>query len=99
MPHELDSRADGTASVFSFRQTPWHKEGTILNTAPSLEEALRLGGLDFDVDVRPLFVRSQPDSDLSLTAYCPAGNAAATVRTDRGTVLGIVTDRYQALQN
>ena len=99
MSHELDRRADGTAAVFSVRQTPWHREGTILAEAPSLEEALRLGGLDFQVDVRPLFLRSEPVPDLPIHAYEPAGNAAATVRTDRGTVLGIVTDRCQPLQN
>lgn len=99
MPHELDSRADGTGAVFSVRQTPWHREGTVLRDAPSLEEALEAGGLDYEVDVRPLFVRSQPVPDLPVFAYDPAGNAAATVRTDRGTVLGIITDRYQPLQN
>src|SRR5688572_35450 len=99
MPHELDQRANGTAAVFSVRQTPWHREGTVLRDAPSLEEALRVGGLDFDVDVRPLFVRSQPVPEIPMFTYDPAGNAAATVRTDRGTVLGIVTERYQPLQN
>lgn len=99
MAHELDSRADGSGAVFSVRETPWHREGTVLRDAPSLEEALRLGGLDFDVEVRPLFVRSEPVPGVPIFTYDPAGNAAATVRTDRGSVLGIVTERYQPLQN
>jgi phage/plasmid-like protein (TIGR03299 family) len=99
MAHELDTRADGTAAVFSLRKTPWHREGTVLRDAPSLEEALRVGGLDFQVDVRPLFVRSQPVPDVPIFTYDPAENAAATVRTDRGTVLGVITERYQPLQN
>jgi phage/plasmid-like protein (TIGR03299 family) len=98
MAHELDRRADGTASVFSVRETPWHREGTVLTGAPSLKEALHTGGLDFEVVVRPLFVRSEPE-DLPFCTYDRAGNASATVRTDRGTVLGIVTERYQPLQN
>jgi phage/plasmid-like protein (TIGR03299 family) len=98
MAHELDRRADGTASMFSVRETPWHREGVVLASAPSLEEALRTGGLDFEVAVKPLFVRSEPE-DLPFSTYDRAGNAAATVRTDRGTVLGIVTERYQPLQN
>jgi phage/plasmid-like protein (TIGR03299 family) len=57
-----------------------------------------VGGLDFEVDVRPLYVQSEPE-DLPFCTYDRAGNAAATVRTDRGTVLGIVTERYQPLQN
>ena len=99
MSHELDTRADGTGAVFSVRQTPWHREGTVLRDAPSFEEAIRVGGLDFEVDVRQLFVRSEVVPDLPVFTYDPAGNAAATVRTDRGTVLGIVTERYQPLQN
>ncbi len=99
MAHELDSRADGTGAVFSVRQTPWHREGTVLREAPSLEDALQLGGLDFEVEVRPVFVRSQPVPDVPGFTYDPADNAAATVRTDRGTVLGVVTERYQPLQN
>jgi phage/plasmid-like protein (TIGR03299 family) len=99
MAHELDSRADGTGAVFSVRQTPWHREGTVLRDAPTLEEALQVGGLDFEVEVRPLFVRSEPVPDVPSFTYVPAGNAAATVRIDCGSVLGIVTDRYQPLQN
>jgi hypothetical protein len=45
MAHELDRLADGTGAMFSVRDTPWHREGTLLTEAPSLERALELGGL------------------------------------------------------
>ena len=100
MPHELDRRVDGSAAMFSVCTTPWHREGTLLNEAPSLTDALTLGGLDFEVDVRPLYVRSPatPEPPDAFT-YEPAADAFATVRTDRESVLGVVSRRYQPLQN
>lgn len=99
MPHELDRLPDGTAAMFSVRQTPWHREGTVVAAAPSLQQALRLGGLDFEVEVRPLYTRLPSDPTLPVSTYARAGRACATVRTDTETVLGIVSERYQPLQN
>ena len=50
--------------MFSVDATPWHREGTILREAPSLKEALELGGLDFNVDVRPLYLRAPTAPEL-----------------------------------
>ena len=47
MVHELDRLRDG--AVFSVRDTPWHREGAVLADAPSLQEALRLGGFDLEM--------------------------------------------------
>jgi phage/plasmid-like protein (TIGR03299 family) len=99
MPHELDRLNDGTGAMFSVRDTPWHREGTVPTEAPTLEEALRLGGLGFDVEVRPLYTRLQPDPAVPAFIYSRAANACATVRTDREAVLGVVSERYQPLQN
>jgi phage/plasmid-like protein (TIGR03299 family) len=100
MAHELDRLSDGTGAVFSVRDTPWHREGTLLDAAPSLEDALRLGGLDFEVEVRPLFTCPRaPDYAPAVAEYRQVENACATVRTDRDEVLGIVSQRYQPLQN
>ncbi|MEX2374810.1 MAG: DUF932 domain-containing protein [Dehalococcoidia bacterium] len=100
MPHELDRRADGTSAMFSVRDTPWHREGTILSDAPSLADALTLGGLDFEVDVRPLYTRTRTIPELpEVFSYERAAGAFATVRTDREVVLGTVSGRYQPLQN
>lgn len=100
MAHELDRQADGTAAMFSVRKTPWHREGTLVAAAPSLDEALRVGGLDFEVEVRPLYTRvHQYPGVPNIYGYRQAANACATVRADREDVLGIVSDRYQPLQN
>lgn len=82
--------------MFSVRQTPWHREGTLLRNAPSLDEALRVGGLDFEVEVRPLYARVRQYPGVpNIFGYSPAANAYATVRTDREAVLGVVSPRYQ----
>jgi phage/plasmid-like protein (TIGR03299 family) len=100
MAHELDRLANGTGAMISVGDTPWHREGTVLTEAPSLEEALRLAGLCFEVEVRPLYTRLAPYPELpDVFTYTRAGNACATVRTDREAVLGIVSERYQPLQN
>jgi len=57
MAHARDRTRDGTGAIFAVRNTPWHREGTVLESAPSLHEALRLGCLGFEVEVRPLFTR------------------------------------------
>lgn len=100
MAHDLDRRLDGTAAMFSVDATPWHREGAILHKAPSLKEALEVGGLDFDVDVRPLYLRMPTTPELpDVFTYERAADAFATVRTDREEVLGVVSGRYQPLQN
>ena len=46
MSAELEIR-NGTASMFSVRVTPWHREGHILTAAPSFDDAMALGRLDY----------------------------------------------------
>ncbi len=100
MAHELDRLEDGTAAIFSVAKTPWHREGTVLTEAPSLEEALRIGGLDFEVDLRPIYTRTDPIPGLpEFGEYLRVEDAFATVRSDRDTTLGVVSDRYTPLQN
>ena len=51
MSHEIES-------AFFVKEAAWHRLGTVLENAPSIEEALALAGLDWDVEKRPLFVES-----------------------------------------
>lgn len=96
MAHELTFR-NGTAEMFSVRETPWHQEGHVLTHAPTLEEALRLAGQDFDVECQPYFIRhTTPDGDEYFT---PSSHARAVVRTDTAQELGGVGRKYTPLQN
>jgi phage/plasmid-like protein (TIGR03299 family) len=96
MPHELEF-VDNTASMFSVRATPWHREGVLLTAAPTFAEALELGRLDYEVvKARTQFECHTPDGD---TYYKPSTRAWVTVRTDRMQELGAVGSDYVPVQN
>lgn len=75
-------------NMFSVRKTPWHKLGTVLENPPTIQEAIELSGLNWPVELKPLFL-----GDGTLVTH------KAVVRGDSGNVLGIVGPRYQPLQN
>jgi len=97
--HELDRNTKtGRLAMFSVRETPWHREGIVLNEAPSLADALTLAGADYEVGTRPVFVQ-EPDGTFSRST-----TGQAIVRLDRATTLGeavfkLVGDDYVPLQN
>lgn len=72
------------------REKPWHGLGTMVEEAPTSADALRLAGLDWTVEPKQISILGD-DS--------PIDNAVANVRSCDGKVLGIVTDRYKAVQN
>ena len=93
MPARLDF-TKGRAAVLSVGETPWHREGVVLETPPSsISEVLKLAGLDFDVELTPLYHRGTSDS------YAQINDFMAVRRTDVGKVLGVVGSRYTPLQN
>jgi phage/plasmid-like protein (TIGR03299 family) len=54
MSHELDViTGTNEAAVISVRHTPWHRLGKVLAEHPSLDEALRLAGLAWEVKKVP----------------------------------------------
>jgi phage/plasmid-like protein (TIGR03299 family) len=85
MPAELDG-SKGRAAILSVGQTPWHREGVVLKKPPaSVEDAVRLAGLDFHVSLEPLYVRSQNPQQ----PYEPAREYLAVRRTDIRSTLGL----------
>lgn len=101
MAHELDF-SHGTAAMIYARTggTPWHDLGVPVEDGLSLSDALRLSHTDYTVERRPLWCtveREVPDGTFQQTVEVP--DAYATVRTDTGTVLGVVGGRYEVLQN
>lgn len=90
MAHELEIKADGTASMFSVAETPWHGLGNVIQEAPpTVEEAIKLAGLDWTVSLVDLVAKdSQADCTHKL------------VRRDTdGKHLGVVGAAWQPLQN
>ena len=65
------------------REKPWHGLGTRVEEAPTSADALRLAGLDWTVERKPLLVCGGPKVE----------NFFANVRSSDGSVLGVVRDR------
>lgn len=57
MPGDLDFGSDGRASMLSVRESPWHREGMLLEDTPGFEEALELARLDYEVVKVPTYWR------------------------------------------
>ncbi len=71
------------------REIPWHGLGTCVQEAPNSTDALKLAGLDWTVEGKPIY---------DVNGNVISGYKANT-RSNDGSVLGIVTDRYRILQN
>lgn len=87
--HELEIRADGSAMMFYAGELPWHGLGEGVADAQTSEEAIKLAGLDWEVEVGPLYgPNMQPIDDMR-----------AIVRTLDGKVLGTAGPGYNPWQN
>lgn len=113
----LSSAAAHAASVshqrgqagFSVGRTMFGVEGNILTEAPSLDEAINLAGLNFEVEKVPAFHRVERSglepvgrTGLAVPAapeFLPAQGAHLVRRKDNFQALGIVGDRYRTVQN
>ena len=74
------------------RFVPWHGLGTAVEEAPTSADAIRIAGLDWCVSPQPVFTEFGGRN-------IEIPNAKANVRDSDGKVLGIVSDRYQIVQN
>lgn len=75
--------------MFSVGETPWHGLGRVLTSAPTVKDAIREAGLDWQIKTLPLYLsdgRQNPD-------------AFANVRETDNAILGTVGPRYHVLQN
>lgn len=73
----------------SNRQVPWHGMGIIVEDAPTSEDAIRLAGLDWKVEQKPIYLADGTEIK---------GNYA-NVRSSDNKPLGIVGGRYSIVQN
>jgi phage/plasmid-like protein (TIGR03299 family) len=94
MSHELEIKADGTASMFSGEGiTPWHGLGTVVEGLATAEEALELAGLDWEVELRQLFQQTASGGFEAIK------DRFSTTRVTDGKSLGIVSAGYKVFQN
>jgi len=71
------------------RLVPWHGLGTPVEEAPTSADALKLAGLDWKVEGKPIFT----DNGIRIPGY------VANTRDNDGSVLGVVTEKYKIVQN
>lgn len=80
-------------AVENTERKAWYETcGVKLENVTSLETALKLSGLDFEVEKKPLYFGNGEDMTLIKDQF-------ATVRTDTNQPFGVVSDSYQILQN
>ena len=80
--------------MFSVREKPWHYEMTkdvtkLIQEAPTSAEALRLAGLDWTIEGKPVYDGK----------FNEIHGFKANTRSSDGRVLGIVSDKYKVVQN
>jgi len=77
-------------TMFSVRQVPWHGLGTIIEEAPTSDDALRLAGLDWKVIQSDVICKDKNEIIPRLKV---------NIRDTEKKVLGMVTDKYKIVQN
>lgn len=78
-------------TMFSVGKKPWHQLGTVLENAPTIEEGIKLAGLDWTVSLRPII--SNDDDEINVNTH------KIVVRDDIKQPLGVVGSNYNVLQN
>jgi len=82
-------------------QAAWHGLGVVLAQPPTVAEAINLSGLNWGVNLRPLFLQTPTVDPLTAEVSVALQEVThrATVRDSDGSVLGIVGPDYVPLQN
>lgn len=80
-------------SMFSAREVPWHGLGTQVSDVLTAAEAITTGGLDWRVDMRPIFTLADDDRKVLIP------EKMAVVRDTDKSVLGVVGKNYVPFQN
>ncbi len=76
-------------TMFFTREKPWHGLGVKVEESPTSKDALRLAGLDWSVEQRPI----------QTVDGVPLNGFKANIRSTDKKVLGVVTDKYKIVQN
>lgn len=94
MAHELEQMGD-TYSFYSLRVPGWHRLGTVVEEAVSIDEALRLANMEWEFSLEPVYT-----THLGVTGVTQmeVANKRAVVRTRKSDndvrALGVVGDRF-----
>jgi phage/plasmid-like protein (TIGR03299 family) len=92
---ETQMSAQIDSMMFNLRTgLPWHGEGVRVDGLATSEDCIKAAGLDWQVSLRPLYIDGANENEVD-----EVPGLRATVRMDRNTVLGVVSDKYTPCQN
>ena len=74
--------------MLSVKQRPWHGIGTVVEDAPTSDEAIKIAKLDWKIEQVPVMANG-----------VEIPNYFANVRSDTNQALGVVRGRYKVVQN
>lgn len=83
MAHEIENN-----NAFFVKTKPWHDVGHVIENAPTIEEGIKLAGLDWNVRLENLYLNDGRE----------VANKA-TIRESDNSILGVVGNNYSVLQN
>jgi phage/plasmid-like protein (TIGR03299 family) len=95
MAHNLEIK-DGKASFVARGEKAWHGLGTYVNEAMTSEQVVELANLNYEVQKTPIYIKPTIN-DSETPIEIP--DILATFRTDNGAPLGLVSQRYEVVQN
>ena len=88
MAHEVETMFY-TSNEENGRFVPWHGLGTAVEEAQTSKEAIKIAGLDWKVEAKPIY----NDKGIEIPGY------KANTRDSDDKVLGLVSNRYKLVQN
>lgn len=89
MAHEVETMA-------YYGEVPWHGLGIKVMEAMTASEAIKAGGLDWEVELIPLYMNI---GSVESPNYAEFNSKMGVVRTSDNQQLGVVTPRYVPVQN
>lgn len=85
---------NGETSFVSVKEKAWHGLGHIVDEAMTSDEAIKFGGLDYQVDSQNVIYQNPQTGELE-----ELQDKFVNVRQDTGDALGVVGSKYQIIQN
>lgn len=96
MAHNLEI-INGQASFVAKGEKAWHGLGTYVNEAMTANEVVKLANLDYEVAKTPIYIN--PNEGLENERQVEIPSIYSTYRKDTLAPLGLVSDRYEIVQN
>lgn len=91
-----------TYSFYSLKELAWHRLGTVVEDAKTVEEIVKIANLDYRVEKLPILVdykNCYSEDDFERVKVKRFNNFYATTRLDTQEIFSIVSDRYEVIQN